>query len=175
MTIFMGTCIKELQAYHDSFNAQITVRNSDDFFPDEPSSHSWHIFCNAHNAVMTQHLNVIPDWDMFQTNHAYSAFHAAARCVSGGPVCFTDKPGEHNIDLINQMTRKAPVKRIILRPDVGKSTQVYVGHDERTFCKIATYSGPEGSGSSILGVFNVGESPLLDFVALEVFPNILLN
>ena len=151
---------------------RFTVRNSDDFFPDEPSSHSWHVFCNAHNSVLTQHLNVLPDWDMFQTNHAYSAFHAAARCVSGGPITFTDKPGEHDIALIDQVTSKAPVRRIILRPGVGKSTQVYTGHTERAFCKIASYSGPKVCGSSILGVFNVGESSLSELVSLKEFPKI---
>ena len=45
-----------------------------------------HVFANAHSALFVQHLNVLPDWDMFQTSHAYSGFHAAARCVSGGPI-----------------------------------------------------------------------------------------
>ena len=47
----------------------IVVRNSDDFFPDIESSHAWHIFTNAHNALMMQHFNVLLDWDMFQTDH----------------------------------------------------------------------------------------------------------
>lgn len=40
---------------------RLLVRNSDDFFPDIDASHPWHIFCNAHNALLTQHLNVLPD------------------------------------------------------------------------------------------------------------------
>ena len=80
------------------------VRNSDDFFPNEPSAHSWHIFCNAHNAILTQHLNLLPDWDIFQTNHTYSGLHAAARCLSGGLIYITDEPGVHDIKLISQMT-----------------------------------------------------------------------
>ena len=153
-------------------NPRFRVRNSDDFFPDEPNSHSWHVFCNAHNSVLMRHLNVLPDWDMFQTNHAYSAFHAAARCVSGGPVYFSDKPGEHNIDLIDEITAKAPLKRTVLRPNVGRTIQIYTGHMERAFCKIGTTSGPKEAGCSILGVFNVGESPLLGFVELKDFLNI---
>lgn len=154
---------------------RFTVRNSDDFFPNEPSSHSWHIFCNAHNSVLTQYLNVIPDWDMFQTNHLYSAFHAAARCVSGGPICFTDKPGEHNVDLIDRVTARAPVKRIILRPDVGKSTQVYHAHKDQAFCRIGTICGPKDIGSSILGIYNVGNSLHSEMVALKDFINVLSN
>ena len=69
---------------------RVVVRKSDDFFPDGPTSHSWHISCNAHYAVLTQHLDLVPEWDMFQTNHAYSSFHN---------VYITDKPGFHNLDL----------------------------------------------------------------------------
>ena len=65
-----------------TFTPRILLRNSDDFFPDIPASHPWHVFCNAHNALFVQHLNVLPDWDMFQTSHPYSGFHAASRCVS---------------------------------------------------------------------------------------------
>lgn len=67
----------------------IPVRNSDDFFPDVEESHPWHIFCNAHNALMAQHLNVLPDWDMFQTDHKWAGFHASARAISGGPIYVT--------------------------------------------------------------------------------------
>ncbi len=43
------------------------MRNSDDFFPDIKSSHSWHIFCNNINNLYTSQLHILPDWDMFQT------------------------------------------------------------------------------------------------------------
>lgn len=149
------------------------IRNSDDFFPNEPSSHTWHIFCNAHVSVLTQHLNILPDWDMFQTNHVWSAFHAAARCISGGLIYFTDEPGKHDLGLIDQMTAQAATSRIILRPDVGKSTQVYAGHLEPVLCKFGTYWGPDGIvGSVILGVFNVGHHPLSEFLSLGAFPKI---
>jgi len=96
---------------------RIMLRNSDDFFPDVPSSHPWHVFANAHNALYVQHLNVLPDWDMFQTSHPYSGFHAAARCVSGGPIYITDYPGEHDVKLIHEMTARSPRgETIILRP-----------------------------------------------------------
>lgn len=45
----------------------VSHRNSDDFFPDVTDSNPWHIFVNAHNALLDRHLNVVPDWDMFQT------------------------------------------------------------------------------------------------------------
>ena len=55
------------------------ARNSDDFYPGIPDSHPWHLFANAHNTLLTQHLNILPDWDMFQTDHEFAGFHAAAR------------------------------------------------------------------------------------------------
>lgn len=149
------------------------VRNSDDFFPNEPSSHTWHIFCNAHVSVLTQHLNMLPDWDMFQTNHVWSGFHAAARCISGGPIYFTDEPGKHDLGLIDQMTAKAATSRIILRPNVGKTTQVYAGHLEPVLCKFGTFWSPEGiAGNAILGVFNVGQHPLSELISLRAFSEI---
>lgn len=48
--------------------SEILLRNSDDFFPEIPGSHPFHLFINAHNSLLTQHLNCIPDWDMFQTS-----------------------------------------------------------------------------------------------------------
>lgn len=121
----------------------LLVRNSDDFFPEIPTSHPWHIWTNAHNALFTQHLNVIPDWDMFQTVHDYSGFHAAARCVSGGPIYFTDVPGQHDLDLINQMTGLTPRgKTVIFRTSVvGKALDQYNGYDDNALLLVGAYHG----------------------------------
>ena len=95
-------------------------------FPDVESSHPWHVFCNAHNAVFVQHLNCLPDWDMFQTLPAegrlnFAGLHAAARCVSGGPIYFTDEPGRHDVGLIEEMSaRSVRGERVILRADEGR-------------------------------------------------------
>lgn len=121
----------------------VLVRNSDDFFPEIPSSHPWHIWVNAHNTLFTQHLNVVPDWDMFQTVHDYSGFHAAARCVSGGPIYITDAPGEHNLDLIGQMTGITPRgKTVIFRPScLGKSLDQYNEYNDDTLLFVGAYHG----------------------------------
>ena len=153
---------------------RLMVRNSDDFFPEIPSSHPWHIFTNAHNSLLTSHLNILPDWDMFQTSHPYSAFHAAARCVSGGPIYFTDEPGKHDIDLIKQMT--APTltgKTIILRPSVvGKTTAIYTAYEEEVLLKVGTYTGSAVTGTGMLGLFNVSPRPISEFVNLSSFPGV---
>ena len=146
---------------------KFAVRNSDDFFPDEPTAHSWHVFCNAHNAVLTQHLNIVPDWDMFQTNHAYSGFHAAARCVSGGMIYFTDPPGSHNLSLLNQISANTPERTIILRPAVGRATEVYMAHNEPALCKIRSSYTVGGFTIGILGVFNTTKIARSDFLTLD--------
>ncbi|MCJ1470517.1 hypothetical protein MMC07_009163 [Pseudocyphellaria aurata] len=156
---------------------RIMVRNSDDFYPDIPTSHPWHVFANAHNSLLTCHLNILPDWDMFQTSHEYSSFHAAARCVSGGPIYFTDEPGKHDVDLIAQMTaRTTQGKTVILRPSVvGKTTGVYAAYEEEQLLKVGSFTGSKRTGTGILGVFNVSTRVLSGFVNLNEFPGVEKN
>jgi hypothetical protein len=151
---------------------RILLRNSDDFFPEVPASHPWHIFCNAHNSMLNQYLNILPDWDMFQTSHPWAAFHAAARCVSGGPIYITDIPGQHDVDLIFQMTGNTPRgDTVILRPHtVGKTTNAYHSYDDPVLLKITTYVGMAHTGVSILGVFNCTQRPLAELIGLNQFP-----
>lgn len=150
---------------------RILVRNSDDFFPDVEDSHPWHIFCNAYNVLLTQHLNALPDWDMFQTSHLWASFHAAARCVSGGPIYFTDVPGKHDVDLIHQMTAQTSRgDTVILRPSVlGRSMEPYVAYDEQKLLKVGTYNGFAQTGTSILGLFNVSQQSLTEIIPLSEF------
>jgi len=156
---------------------RLLVRNSDDFFPEVPASHPWHVFCNAHNSLLTQHLNVLPDWDMFQTastNETYrnwASFHAAARAVSGGPIYITDEPGQHDIELIRQMTAQTPRgKTVILRPHrAGRAMDIYNSYDAQALLKIGTYAGSSRKGSGILGVFNVSGRSVSEFVHLTSF------
>lgn len=151
---------------------RLLVRNSDDFFPDVEASHPWHIFCNAHNSVLTQHLNCLGDWDMFQLVGRWASFHAAGRCVSGGPIYFTDKPGEHDVPLLRQMTAQTiRDKTVILRPHrLGRAMDVYAQYGSPSILKIGTYVGMSGTGSGILGCFNVSKSYLYEFIPLSAFP-----
>ncbi|KAI0171635.1 raffinose synthase Sip1 [Pestalotiopsis sp. NC0098] len=155
----------------------VLVRNSDDFFPAIPKSHPWHIWANAHNSLLTQHLNILPDWDMFQTIHDYSGFHAAARCVSGGPIYITDTPGQHNLDLINQMTGPTPRgKTVIFRPSVlGRALDQYVGYDDDTILKVGCYHGRAVTGTPILGVFNISARPLTEVIPLSRFFGVIAS
>lgn len=152
----------------------IPLRNSDDFFPDIQASHPWHIFCNAHNALLTRFLNVLPDWDMFQTSHPYASFHAAARCVSGGPIYITDEPGKHDLSVLNQMA--APTTQgttVILRPGVpGRAMEMYHDYNEGIVLSIGTYTGWARTGSGILGFFNIHDSDVSKMVSLRDFPGV---
>ncbi|KAL3465567.1 hypothetical protein BJX64DRAFT_275151 [Aspergillus heterothallicus] len=152
----------------------IVVRNSDDFFPDVDDSHTWHVFCNAHNALLTRYLNVLPDWDMFQTSHAFASFHAAARCVSGGPVTITDTPGQHNKALINQMTAETiQGNTVTLLPSVvGRTLDMYRDINDGHVLRIGTYTGRARTGSGIIGLFNVSASAKSTTILVDDFPGI---
>ncbi|KAK4447603.1 raffinose synthase Sip1 [Podospora aff. communis PSN243] len=147
------------------------VRNSDDFFPEVPSSHPWHVWSNAYNSLLTMHLNIVPDWDMFQTVHPYSGFHAAARCVSGGPIYITDAPGQHNIDLIKQMTGTTTRgKTVLFRPSVvGRAIDPYARYEDHSLLKIGAYHGRAATGTPIMGVFNVTSEPITELIHLSRF------
>ena len=152
----------------------VPLRNSDDFFPEIPASHPWHVFCNAHNALLTRYLNALPDWDMFQTSHPYASFHAAARCVSGGPVYITDEPGRHDINVLNQMT--APTVQgstVILRPSViGRTIDVYHDYNEGHILRVGSYTGWAKTGSGILGLFNIHSAESSAIISLQDFSGI---
>lgn len=152
----------------------IPVRNSDDFFPEVPASHPWHVFCNAHNALLTRYLNVLPDWDMFQTSHPYASFHAAARCVSGGPVYITDEPGRHNLKVLDEMTASTVQGRtVILRPSViGRTIDIYHDYNEGHVLRVGSYIGRAKTGSGILGLFNIHSAETSCMVSLLDFPGI---
>ncbi|KGO75687.1 Aldolase-type TIM barrel [Penicillium italicum] len=152
----------------------LPLRNSDDFFPHVVASHPWHVFCNAHNALFTRYLNVLPDWDMFQTSHPYASFHAAARCVSGGPIYITDELGKHDSTLLDQMTAPT-VKEItaILRPSViGRTIDTYHDYNEGHVLRVGSYTGWAKTGSGILGLFNIQSAEASSIVPLMDFPGI---
>lgn len=152
---------------------KVLLRNSDDFFPEIPVSHPLHLFVNAHNALLIRHLNVVADWDMFQTSHPYSAFHAAGRCLSGGPISITDTPGDHDLDLIHEMTALSPAGRTIaLRPFVGGRTiSAWDRFSARNLLKIGALCGvDQSSGTALLGLFNIDDQAHTALVNISDFP-----
>ncbi|KAM0792656.1 hypothetical protein ACM66B_002437 [Microbotryomycetes sp. NB124-2] len=75
------------------------MRNSDDYFPDRPGSHPWHLFVNAYNTWLTSELALVPDFDMCQERttsgdepHPFGTYHIAFRAFSPAPTFSTDVP-----------------------------------------------------------------------------------
>lgn len=104
------------------------MRSSNDFFPEDPKSHSLHIYRNAVNSIWMSPFTLC-DWDMFQTSHAYGPYHAASRAISGGPVYVSDRVDAHDFGLIRALTDS---EGKILRPtDVAMPTLDCLFRDPR--------------------------------------------
>ncbi|KAK9364011.1 glycoside hydrolase superfamily [Lipomyces starkeyi] len=136
------------------------LRNSDDFFPNIPSSHHWHIYCNSMNTILTSLLHATPDWDMFMTNiPPYSMQHAAARCFSGGPVYITDIAGFHDMDVLSQIQAQTiRGSSVALRPSrVATALDPYFGFNQKRLLFLTNFAGGTG-GFSMLAAFNIHEN-----------------
>ncbi|KAM5355010.1 hypothetical protein ACJ41O_001656 [Fusarium nematophilum] len=149
--------------------APIIFRNSDDFFPEIPSSHAWHIWTNAHNTLFTQHLNAVLDWDMFQSRQEYGPAHAASRCLSGGPIFFTDVPGDHDLELLDQMVAPSPdgERSMNLRPCMSARTpRAFDRYQESGVLKIVTEAA---TGAKFIGLFNTRTTSVATLVSPSEF------
>lgn len=78
------------------------ARVSDDFYPRDAASSTPHIAACAFNSVYMGAI-VQPDWDMFQSAHPAAVLHGMARAVSGGAVYVSDKPGQHDFELLRRL------------------------------------------------------------------------
>jgi raffinose synthase len=78
------------------------LRTSMDFLPSKPESHGLHLYDNAQVGLWFGEF-MQPDWDMFQSGHAFGAYHAAGRAVSGGPIYVSDKPETHDAEVIRRL------------------------------------------------------------------------
>ncbi|XP_004515882.1 galactinol--sucrose galactosyltransferase-like [Cicer arietinum] len=85
-------------------------RVGDDFWCTDPAGDPngtyWlqgcHIVHCAYNSLWMGNF-IHPDWDMFQSNHPCSYFHAASRAISGGPIYVSDSVGNHNFNLLHKI------------------------------------------------------------------------
>ncbi|KAK1374817.1 hypothetical protein POM88_031010 [Heracleum sosnowskyi] len=77
-------------------------RASNDFYPRDPASHTIHISLVAYNTLFLGKF-MQPDWDMFHSLHPAADYHAAARSVGGCPIYVSDKPGNHNFDILRKL------------------------------------------------------------------------
>lgn len=148
-------CMAQIHSVFFYLNRAQVIRNSDDFRPTRDHVQGAHLVVNAMNSIWTSHFG-IQDWDMFQSEHPFNEYHAAARAISGGPVYVSDQPGKHNIELLRKLcTSDGRVLRCE-EPAMPSEDCVYVDfskHDR--FLKITNHNGRYGT----IGLFHCGEYP----------------
>jgi raffinose synthase len=152
-THFQGAMINCMSCSNDmlysALNSNLT-RTSTDFWPNKPETHGLHLYTNAQVGMWFGEF-IHPDWDMFQSGHPAGAFHAAGRAISGGPVYVSDKPEEHNFDLLKMLV--LPDGGILRAIQQGKPTRDCLFNDptrEDVLLKIFNIN----SAGGVVGVFN---------------------
>ncbi|KAK2975712.1 hypothetical protein RJ640_010771 [Escallonia rubra] len=118
------------------------VRTSDDFYPRDPASHTIHISSVAYNTLFLGEF-MQPDWDMFHSLHPAADYHAAARAVGGCPIYVSDKPGNHNFELLKKLV--LPDGSVLRAQLPGRPT-----HD-------CLFVDPARDGTSLLKVWNANK------------------
>ncbi|KAL3534300.1 hypothetical protein ACH5RR_002761 [Cinchona calisaya] len=118
------------------------VRASDDFYPRDPASHTIHISSVAYNSFFLGEF-MQPDWDMFHSLHPAAEYHAAARAIGGCAIYVSDKPGNHNFDLL---------KKLVL-PDGSVLRAQLPGRPTRD----CLFVDPARDGKSLLKIWNVNK------------------
>ena len=110
---------------------------------------------------------------MYQTGHDWSHYHTAARAISGGPILITDIPGQHDTDLVEQMTAKSLNGTLIaLRPRPAATIDHWSSYADGNLCKIGTSTGEGKHTAGMLGVFNVVESTVSELISMEDFQGV---
>lgn len=118
------------------------VRASDDFYPRDPASHTIHISSVAYNSLFLGEF-MQPDWDMFHSLHPAAEYHGAARAIGGCPIYVSDKPGNHDFELL---------KKLVL-PDGSVLRAQLPGRPTRD----SLFADPARDGSSLLKVWNINK------------------
>jgi hypothetical protein len=149
-----------------------SARQYDDYLPDIEDSHGFLVAYTSRISLLSRPLALLPDFDMFQSRHAFAAYHAAHRVLSPAPMYLTDKIGEHDSSLYGQLCACDKVHG--LRSAVQVSTKpIYLAG--QTFSDTMGWgTGPASKlaaqipqvGSAIMGAFNCrqGGSETLDAV-----------
>lgn len=118
------------------------IRASDDFWPRNPASHTIHIVSVAYNTIFLGEF-MQPDWDMFHSLHPMAENHAAARAVGGCAIYVSDKPEQHDFNLL---------KKLVL-PDGSILRAKLPGRPTRD----CLFSDPARDGKSLLKIWNIND------------------
>ncbi|KAI8529105.1 hypothetical protein RHMOL_Rhmol12G0200200 [Rhododendron molle] len=119
-----------------------TARVSEDFKPNEPTFQTLHIASVASNSLLLGEI-VVPDWDMFHSNHSTADFHGAARAIAGCAVYVSDKPGKHDFEIL----------RKLVLPDGSILRAKYAGRPTRD----CLFQDPVMDGKSLLKIWNMNK------------------
>jgi raffinose synthase len=141
------------------------MRSSDDYRPlHDDSWQEQHIVDNAYNSLLIGQV-AFADWDMFQSHRPHSAYHAASRALSGGPIYVSDEPGKQDISLLEKLVRFDGLTARTLRcPQPASVTRDCLLRDcqrEHRLLKIFNHV----NGVGLLGLFHVSSEagPVVDF------------
>ncbi|KAI6690747.1 hypothetical protein NL676_027575 [Syzygium grande] len=118
------------------------IRASDDFWPRDPASHTIHIASVAYNTIFLGEF-MQPDWDMFHSLHPMAEYHGAARAVGGCAIYVSDKPGQHDFNLL---------KKLVL-PDGSILRAKLPGRPTRD----CLFTDPARDGKSLLKIWNMND------------------
>ncbi|KAI3921731.1 hypothetical protein MKX01_005420 [Papaver californicum] len=118
------------------------IRASDDFWPRDPASHTIHVASVAYNTIFLGEF-MQPDWDMFHSLHPMAEYHGAARAVGGCAIYVSDKPGQHDFNLLKKLV--LPDGSILRAKLPGRPT------------KDCLFSDPARDGKSVLKIWNLND------------------
>ena len=106
----------------------------------------------AYNSLFIGEI-CLPDWDMFHSKHESAGLHAAARAIGGCPVYVSDKPGNHDPELLRKLV--LPSGSVLRAQKPGRPTKdclfVDVTSDKTSPLKIWN----ENKFGGVVGAFNV--------------------
>ncbi|MFO8018052.1 MAG: Sip1-related alpha-galactosidase [Promethearchaeia archaeon] len=144
-------CMSQNTNVYYQLNESNITRNSNDYFPEKEKKQTTHIIYNAYNNLWCGKF-AHPDWDMFQTEHPWGEYQAAARAISGSPVYFADNFKEVNAQVLKKLV--LPNGRILRCKEPALLAQENLFHNPAKpgrALKIFNYNRL----NSIVGLFNV--------------------
>ncbi|XP_021286885.1 LOW QUALITY PROTEIN: probable galactinol--sucrose galactosyltransferase 2 [Herrania umbratica] len=127
------------------------ARATEDFMPNGLTFQTLHVAAAAFNSLILGDI-VVPDWDMFYSDHFTAEFHGAARALSGSAVYVSDKPGSNNFDIIKKLV--LPDGSILRARHAGRPTQDCLFNDPVTDGNSLLKIRNLNKLSGVIGVFN---------------------
>ncbi|XP_065874401.1 probable galactinol--sucrose galactosyltransferase 2 [Euphorbia lathyris] len=118
------------------------ARASEDFMPSEPTLQTLHVASVTFNSLLLGEI-VVPDWDMFHSKHDTADFHGAARALGGCAVYVSDKPGDHDFEILKKLV--LPDGSILRAKCAGRPT------------RDCLFVDPVMDGKSLLKIWNLNK------------------